>query len=118
MVIGTVKVMNDGEVKIVTVGVVDSHIHLIFPQQADDALYSGVTTMLGVGSLPASGTLATTCTGPWHLERILQPAEGIPVNLGFFGKRNASDPQPLVQMIEAAACALKLHDDLRPTPNP
>src|SRR5260221_496734 len=116
MVIGTVKVMNDGEVKIVTVGVVDSHIHLIFPQQADDALYSGVTTMLGGGSGPASGTLATTCTGPWHLERMLQAAEGIPVNLGFFGKGNSSDERPLIEMIEAGACALKLHEDWGTTP--
>jgi urease subunit alpha len=106
-----------GEGKIVTAGGVDSHIHLICPQQAEDALYSGVTTMLGGGSGPASGTLATTCTGPWHLERMLQAAEGIPVNLGFFGKGNSSSDKPLIEMIEAGACALKLHEDWGTTPN-
>src|SRR5882762_9688476 len=106
-----------GEGKIVTAGGVDCHIHLICPQQAEDALYSGVTTMLGGGSGPASGTLATTCTGPWHLERMLQAAEGIPVNLGFFGKGNSSSDKPLIEMIEAGACALKLHEDWGTTPN-
>jgi urease subunit alpha len=106
-----------GEGKIVTAGGVDSHIHLIAPQQTEDALYSGITTMLGGGSGPASGTLATTCTGPWHLERMLQAAEGIPVNLGFFGKGNASAEKPLIEMIEAGACALKLHEDWGTTPN-
>src|ERR1700749_3354332 len=76
-----------GEGKIVTAGGIDSHIHMICPQQAEDALYSGVTTMLGGGTGPAAGTAATTCTpGPWHLGRILQAAEGLPVNLGFFGE--------------------------------
>jgi urease subunit alpha len=117
IVIGPGTEIIGGEGKIVTAGGVDSHIHLICPQQAEDALYSGVTTMLGGGSGPASGTLATTCTGPWHLERMLQAAEGIPVNLGFFGKGNASDPKPLVEMIEAGACALKLHEDWGTTPN-
>ncbi|HEX3500182.1 MAG TPA: urease subunit alpha, partial [Stellaceae bacterium] len=106
-----------GEGKIVTSGGIDSHIHLIAPQQAEDALYSGITTMLGGGSGPASGTLASTCTGPWHLERMLQAAEGIPVNLGFFGKGNSSDEKPLIEMIEAGACALKLHEDWGATPN-
>src|SRR5260370_174520 len=98
-------------------GGVASYMHLTAPQQPEDALYSGITTMLGGGSGPASGTLATTCTGPWHLERMLQAAEGIPVNLGFFGKGNASDEKPLIEMIEAAACALKLHEDWGTTPN-
>jgi len=117
IVIGPGTEIIGGEGKIVTSGGVDSHIHLIAPQQAEDALYSGITTMLGGGSGPASGTLATTCTGPWHLERMLQAAEGIPVNLGFFGKGNASDEKPLIEMIEAGACALKLHEDWGTTPN-
>jgi urease subunit alpha len=106
-----------GEGKIVTAGGIDSHIHMICPQQAEDALYSGVTTMLGGGTGPAAGTAATTCTpGPWHLARIIQAAEGIPVNLGFFGKGNASDPAALVEMVEAGACGLKLHEDWGTTP--
>src|SRR6476661_9563785 len=107
-----------GEGKIVTAGGIDAHIHLICPQQAEDALYSGVTTMLGGGTGPAAGTSATTCTpGPWHLARIIQAAEGIPVNLGFFGKGNASEPQALIEMVEAGACGLKLHEDWGTTPN-
>jgi urease subunit alpha len=106
-----------GEGKIITAGGIDSHIHMICPQQAEDALYSGVTTMLGGGTGPAAGTAATTCTpGPWHLARIIQAAEGIPVNLGFFGKGNASDPAALVEMVEAGACGLKLHEDWGTTP--
>ena len=106
-----------GEGKIITAGGIDSHIHMICPQQAEDALYSGVTTMLGGGTGPAAGTSATTCTpGPWHLARIIQAAEGIPVNLGFFGKGNASDPKALVEMVEAGACGLKLHEDWGTTP--
>jgi urease subunit alpha len=106
-----------GEGKIVTAGGIDSHIHMICPQQAEDALYSGVTTMLGGGTGPAAGTAATTCTpGPWHLARIVQAAESIPVNLGFFGKGNASDPAALVEMVEAGACGLKLHEDWGTTP--
>src|ERR1700750_1500701 len=106
-----------GEGRIVTAGGIDSHIHLISPEQAEDALYSGVTTMLGGGTGPAAGTAATTCTpGPWHLARILQAAEGIPVNLGFFGKGNASAPQALIEMVEAGACGLTLHDDWGKTP--
>src|SRR5919198_1207669 len=98
-------------------GRIDSHIHLISPQQAEDALYSGITTMLGGGTGPAAGTAATTCTpGPWHLARMLQAAEGLPVNLGFFGKGNASDPRALVEMVEAGACGLKLHEDWGTTP--
>ena len=106
-----------GEGKIVTAGGIDSHIHWICPQIAEDALYSGITTMLGGGTGPAAGTAATTCTpGRWHLARILQAAEGIPVNLGFFGKGNASEPGALVEMVEAGALALKLHEDWGTTP--
>ncbi|HEV2336844.1 MAG TPA: urease subunit alpha [Stellaceae bacterium] len=106
-----------GEGKIITAGGIDSHIHFICPQLCEEALYSGVTTMLGGGTGPAAGTAATTCTpGPWHLARMLQAAEGIPVNLGFFGKGNASEPQALVEMVEAGACGLKLHEDWGTTP--
>ncbi|HMD66375.1 MAG TPA: urease subunit alpha [Stellaceae bacterium] len=106
-----------GEGRIVTAGGIDSHIHFICPQLVEEALYSGVTTMLGGGTGPAAGTAATTCTpGPWHLSRMLQAAEGLPVNLGFFGKGNASDPRALVEMIEAGACGLKLHEDWGTTP--
>jgi len=106
-----------GENRIVTAGGIDSHIHLICPQLVEEALYSGITTMLGGGTGPAAGTAATTCTpGPWHLSRILQAAEGLPVNLGFFGKGNASDPRALVEMVEAGACGLKLHEDWGTTP--
>src|SRR2546426_5616960 len=101
-----------GEGRIVTAGGIDSHIHLICPQLVEEALYSGITTMLGGGTGPAAGTAATTCTpGSWHLARILQAAEGLPVNLGFFGKGNASEPRALVEMIEGGAIALKLHED-------
>src|SRR5437588_9922804 len=106
-----------GEGRIVTAGGIDSHIHLICPQLAEEALYSGMTTMLGGGTGPAAGTAATTCTpGPWHLARIIEAAEGIPVNLGFFGKGNASEPRALVEMIEGGACGLKLHEDWATTP--
>ncbi|MBL8839382.1 MAG: urease subunit alpha [Alphaproteobacteria bacterium] len=107
-----------GEGRIVTAGGIDSHIHLICPQQVDDALYSGVTTMLGGGTGPAAGTSATTCTpGPWHMARILEAAEGLPINLGFFGKGNASAAEPLVEMVRAGAIALKLHEDWGTTPS-
>jgi urease subunit alpha len=107
-----------GEGKIVTAGGIDSHIHFICPQQVEDALYSGVTTMLGGGTGPAAGTSATTCTpGPWHMARMLEAAEGLPVNLGFFGKGNASATAPLIEMIRAGACGLKLHEDWGTTPN-
>ncbi|WP_448206246.1 urease subunit alpha [Azospirillum sp. sgz302134] len=106
-----------GEGKIVTAGGVDSHIHFICPQQVEEALYSGVTTMLGGGTGPAAGTSATTCTpGPWHMARMLQAAEGLPINLGFFGKGNASRPDALVEQIAAGACGLKLHEDWGTTP--
>ena len=106
-----------GEGKILTAGGVDAHIHWISPQQVDDALHSGVTTMLGGGTGPAAGTCATTCTpGPWHLARMLQAAEAFPVNLGFFGKGNASRPAALAEQIAAGACGLKLHEDWGSTP--
>ncbi len=106
-----------GEGRIVTAGGIDSHIHFICPQQVEDALYSGVTTLLGGGTGPAEGTNATTCTpGPWHLGRMLQAAEGLPVNLGFFGKGNATRPEGLEEMIRGGACGLKLHEDWGTTP--
>jgi len=106
-----------GEGKILTAGGIDSHIHFICPQQVEDALMSGVTTMLGGGTGPATGTNATTCTpGPWHLARMLQAADGIPMNLGFAGKGNASTPKALEEQILAGACALKLHEDWGTTP--
>ncbi|PZX16287.1 urease subunit alpha [Palleronia aestuarii] len=106
-----------GEGRILTAGGFDSHIHFICPQQIDDALASGITTMLGGGTGPAHGTLATTCTpGPWHIARMLQSFDAFPVNLGLSGKGNASRPDALVEMIEGGACALKLHEDWGTTP--
>ncbi len=102
---------------IVTAGGIDSHIHFIAPQQIDEALSSGVTTMLGGGTGPATGTFATTCTpGPWHIERMLQAAEAFPMNLGFLGKGNASRPAALHEQIRAGAIGLKLHEDWGTTP--
>ncbi|WP_434614297.1 urease subunit alpha [Azospirillum sp. B2RO_4] len=107
-----------GEGKIVTAGGIDAHIHFICPQQVDEALNSGVTTMLGGGTGPAAGTSATTCTpGPWHMERMLQAAEGLPINLGFFGKGNTSRPDALLEQVAAGACGLKLHEDWGTTPD-
>ncbi len=107
-----------GEGRIVTTGGIDAHIHWISPQQIDDALYSGITTMLGGGTGPAEGTNATTCTpGPWHIGRMLQAAEGLPMNLGFFGKGNSSDPRGLIEQVEAGVCGLKLHEDWGTTPS-
>jgi len=106
-----------GEGRILTAGGVDAHIHFIAPQQIEEALYSGVTTMLGGGTGPASGTLATTCTpGAWHIGRMLQAAEAFPMNLGFFAKGNASSPEALIEQIEAGACGMKLHEDWGTTP--
>ena len=106
-----------GEGKILTAGGLDVHIHFICPQQVDDALASGVTTMMGGGTGPATGTNATTCTpGPWNLMRMLQAADGIPINLGFFGKGNAALPRGLEEQIAAGACGLKLHEDWGTTP--
>ena len=106
-----------GEGKIVTAGAIDSHIHYICPQQIEEALASGVTTMIGGGTGPATGTAATTCTpGPWHLERMLQAAEAFPMNLLFSGKGNAALPAALEEQILAGAAALKLHEDWGTTP--
>ncbi|MDA0318643.1 MAG: urease subunit alpha [Proteobacteria bacterium] len=106
-----------GEGRILTAGGFDSHIHYICPQQIDDALHSGITTMLGGGTGPAHGTLATTCTpGPWHIGRMLQAADGLPMNLAFAGKGNASLPAALTEQVLAGACSLKLHEDWGTTP--
>ncbi|RJF89738.1 urease subunit alpha [Oleomonas cavernae] len=106
-----------GEGKILTAGGIDCHIHFICPQQVDEAISSGVTTLIGGGTGPATGTKATTCTpGPWHLARMLQAAEGFPVNLMFSGKGNASDPAALIEQIKGGAAALKLHEDWGTTP--
>lgn len=106
-----------GEGRILTAGGFDSHIHFICPQQIDDALHSGITTMLGGGTGPAHGTLATTCTpGPWHIGRMLQAADGLPMNLAFAGKGNASLPAALEEQVLGGAAALKLHEDWGTTP--
>jgi len=106
-----------GEGLIVTAGGIDAHIHFICPQQLDEALYSGVTTMLGGGTGPATGTNATTCTpGPWHLASMLQAVEGMPMNIGFMGKGNASQPEALIEQVRAGAIGLKLHEDWGTTP--
>jgi urease subunit alpha len=106
-----------GEGKIITAGGIDSHIHFICPQQVDDALASGVTTLIGGGTGPATGTSATTCTpGPWHLARMLQAAEALPVNLAFAAKGNAARPEAIEEMIRAGASCLKLHEDWGTTP--
>jgi urease subunit alpha len=106
-----------GEGRIITAGGIDSHIHFICPQQIDDALAGGVTTLIGGGTGPSHGTFATTCTpGPWHIERMLQAADGYSINLGFLGKGNASQPDPLREQIAAGAIGLKLHEDWGTTP--
>jgi urease subunit alpha len=106
-----------GEGMIVTAGGIDVHVHFICPQQIEEALYSGLTTMMGGGTGPAAGTTATTCTpGPWHIQRMLQAADAFPMNLGIFGKGNASLAAGLVEQIEAGACGLKLHEDWGTTP--
>ncbi|HQT01104.1 MAG: urease subunit alpha [Hydrogenophilales bacterium 16-64-46] len=106
-----------GEGMIVTAGGIDSHIHFICPQQIEEALMSGITTMLGGGTGPATGTYATTCTpGPWHMARMLQAADSFPMNLGFLGKGNASQPEGLREQIDAGAIGLKLHEDWGTTP--
>ncbi|WP_426957490.1 amidohydrolase family protein, partial [Bacillus velezensis] len=95
----------------------DAHIHFICPQQVEEALNAGITTMLGGGTGPAHGTLATTCTpGSWHIGRMLQALETMPMNFGLMGKGNASQPAALVEMIHAGACGLKLHEDWGTTP--
>ncbi|MBX9740521.1 MAG: urease subunit alpha [Beijerinckiaceae bacterium] len=106
-----------GEGKILTAGGFDTHIHFICPQQIEEALMSGVTSMLGGGTGPATGTFATTCTpGPWHIARMIEAADAFPMNLGFAGKGNASTPAGLVEQVDAGACALKLHEDWGTTP--
>ncbi|MGX9430925.1 MULTISPECIES: urease subunit alpha [Bradyrhizobium] len=106
-----------GEGKIITAGGIDTHVHYICPQQIEEALYSGLTTMMGGGTGPAAGTTATTCTpGPWHIQRMLEAADAFPMNLGFFGKGNASLAAGLVEQIEAGVCGLKLHEDWGATP--
>ena len=106
-----------GEGSIATAGGIDAHVHFICPQQIEEALMSGVTTLLGGGTGPATGTNATTCTpGPWNIRRMLEAAEAFPVNLGFLGKGNASQPAPLEEQIEAGAMGLKLHEDWGSTP--
>ena len=107
-----------GEGKIVTAGGIDTHVHYICPQQIEEALYSGLTTMMGGGTGPAVGTNATTCTpGPWHIQRMLQAADAFPMNLGFYGKGNASSAAGLIEQIEAGACGFKLHEDWGTTPS-
>ncbi|MFJ7143579.1 urease subunit alpha [Pseudomonas protegens] len=106
-----------GEGMILTAGGVDTHIHFICPQQIEEALMSGVTTMIGGGTGPATGTNATTCTsGPWHMARMLQAADAFPMNIGFTGKGNASLPEPLIEQVKAGAIGLKLHEDWGSTP--
>ncbi|MXN49061.1 urease subunit alpha [Shinella kummerowiae] len=105
-----------GEGKILTAGGMDAHIHYICPQQIEEALVSGITTMLGGGSGPAHGTLATTCTGAWHIERMIESFDAFPMNLALAGKGNASLPAPIVEMVKAGASSLKLHEDWGTTP--
>ena len=107
-----------GEGKIITAGGIDTHVHYICPQQIEEALYSGITTMMGGGTGPAAGSTATTSApGPWHIQRMLEAADAFPVNLGIFGKGNASEPAALVEQIEAGVCGLKLHEDWGATPS-
>jgi urease subunit alpha len=117
LVVGAGTEVIAGEGKIVTAGGIDSHIHFICPQQVDEAISSGITTMLGGGTGPATGTNATTCTpGAWNLGRMLQAGDRLPVNIGFLGKGNCATPDPLRVQIEAGACGLKLHEDWGTTP--
>ncbi|MEK7364280.1 MAG: urease subunit alpha, partial [candidate division NC10 bacterium] len=117
MVIGAATEVIAGEGRIVTAGGIDTHIHFICPQLVWEALSAGVTTLIGGGSGPATGTNATTCTpGAWNIHRMLEAADGLPMNLGFLGKGNASRPQPLREQIEAGAIGLKLHEDWGTTP--
>jgi urease subunit alpha len=117
LVIGPGTEVIAGEGKILTAGGFDTHIHFICPQQIEEALMSGITSMLGGGTGPAAGTNATTCTpGPWHIARMIQAADAFPMNLGFAGKGNASLPDALEEQVKAGACALKLHEDWGTTP--
>ena len=118
IVIGAGTEIIAGEGMILTAGGVDSHIHFICPQQIEEALMSGITTMLGGGTGPATGTYATTCTpGPWHIHAMLQAADAFPMNLGFFGKGNVSQPEPAREQVEAGVIGLKLHEDWGSTPS-
>lgn len=117
IVIGAATEVIAGEGLILTAGGIDAHIHFICPQQINEALTSGITTMIGGGTGPATGTNATTCTpGPWHLSKMLQATDNMPMNLGFLGKGNASLPEALAEQLEAGACGLKLHEDWGTTP--
>ncbi|UJW86868.1 urease subunit alpha [Devosia sp. SL43] len=116
IIIGPSSEVIAGEGRILTAGAFDAHIHFICPQQIEEALMSGVTTMLGGGSGPAHGTLATTCTGAWHIQRMIESFDGFPMNLALAGKGNASLPAPLAEMILAGASCLKLHEDWGTTP--
>ena len=117
MAIGASTEVIAGEGMILTAGGIDTHIHFICPQQIEEALMSGITTMIGGGTGPATGTNATTCTsGPWHMARMLQAADAFPMNLGFTGKGNASLPEPLIEQVKAGAIGLKLHEDWGTTP--
>ena len=117
LIVGASTEVIAGEGMIVTAGGIDSHIHFIAPQQIEEALSSGITTMLGGGTGPATGTNATTCTpGAWNLYRMLEAAEAFPMNLGFLGKGNGSTPEPLREQVEAGAIGLKLHEDWGTTP--
>lgn len=117
LVIGASTEIIAGEGLIVTAGGIDSHIHFICPQQVEHAIASGITTMIGGGTGPATGTNATTCTpGAWHLQQMLSAAEGLPVNLGFYGKGNCATEAPLIEQVLAGACGLKLHEDWGSTP--
>ena len=117
MIIGAATEVIAGEGCIVTAGGIDTHIHFICPQQIEHALASGITTMIGGGTGPATGTYATTCTpGHWNIHRMLEAAEEYPVNLGFLGKGNCSTPEPLREQVRAGAIGLKLHEDWGTTP--
>ena len=117
MVVGAGTEALSAEGKIVTAGAIDAHVHFICPQLCQEAISAGITTLVGGGTGPATGTNATTCTpGPWNLHRMLEAAEGLPVNLGFLGKGNGSRPEPLREQIEAGAIGLKLHEDWGTTP--
>src|SRR5260221_10369246 len=117
LVVGAATEVIAGENLIVTAGGVDSHIHFISPQQIYEALSNGITTMVGGGTGPATGTAATTCTpGAWNLARMLEAADAWPMNFGFLGKGNASTAEPLVEQVRAGACGLKLHEDSGTTP--
>ncbi|MDQ3409111.1 MAG: urease subunit alpha, partial [Actinomycetota bacterium] len=117
LIVGAATEIIAGEGSLLTAGAIDAHIHFIAPQQATEAIASGTTTMLGGGTGPATGTNATTCTpGAWNMERMLQAAEALPLNLGFLGKGNSSNPGALREQVVAGACGLKLHEDWGTTP--